>query len=80
MDKLKLLIKKRKEAAKGQKVYLRADVEEQKRLEYEEKQKEIDKQEEIKLGKRMQRLKEYYDFAKLKIKKQEPQCKFYSID
>ena len=72
MDKLAAIIKKRKEAVKGEKIYLRADKEEQKRQEYEEKQKEVEKQEEIALGKRMKKLQEYYDFAKLKIKKSKP--------
>lgn len=75
MDKLAAIIKKRKEAAKGNKIYLRADKEEEKRLAYEEQQKHVEKEEEIKLGKRMQQLKEYYDFAKLNIKKIQPQSK-----
>ena len=76
MDKLSEIIKKRKEAAQGQTVFLRSQIEEQKRKEYEEQQSIVEKEEEMRLGKRLQKLEEYYDFAKLKIKKIEPKGTF----
>lgn len=69
MDLLNSIIKKRKQQIKGQAITITADEEERRKQEYLEKQKIIDEEEEAKLGKRIKRLEEFYDYAKLKIKK-----------
>lgn len=69
MDLLNSIITKRKKQLKGQLITLTAEEEQRKKEEYIEKQKIIDKEEEVKLGKRLQKLEDFYDYAKLKIKK-----------
>lgn len=75
MDLINSIIRKKKEQFKGKMVILTAEEEERKKKEYLKKQKEIEKEEEVKLGKRLKKLEDYYDYAKLNIKKVKTQSK-----
>ena len=72
MDKLKDLIKQRKQATKGTRYIIRGDEEEKKRQEYQKKQELHKEEEEAKLGKRLIDMEKYYDYAKLNVKKIKP--------
>lgn len=75
MNKLKALIAKRKEKLAGRTYIIRGEEEEKKRQDYLLVAKKIEEEDEIKLGKRLEKLEEFYDFAKLNIKKIVPRLK-----
>lgn len=53
MDKLSAIIKQKKEAVAGNQLILRGEIEEKRRRDYEERQKEVEKIEQENLGKRL---------------------------
>lgn len=61
MDALRKLIESKKKGLNGKEVFLRGDVEREKREKYEEEKKKLKEIEEEKLGKRLQKLDDFYE-------------------